>query len=581
MSEKVFATRWLIAILLLIFFGVAFYLRVGPAYDRIFVGDIIKFATNDAYYFLRQVDNFVHNFPHLISFDPYLRYPTGLTLGPLNFFVYLLGAIVWFIGLGSPSSHMVDVISAYFPVVVGALTVIPVYFIGKTLFDRRVGIVAATLIAVLPGEFLGRSILGTTDRDALEVLLTTTMMLFLILAINSAREKQITFRFLRPQHLPVLTRPIIYSLIAGIMLGLSLFTWRGSFLFVLIILAYFIVRSIINYFKDESFDYLSFVSIVTFSAALLIFGVASRSQLYLVTLTISLLIPPVLSSLAWLLRRRRIKAAYYPLAVIGIGLLGLGIFYAASPALLRSMLGQFSAFMPTQTSDTVTEMGSILFPAGYLTFAAIWYNYTTGFFLSLVSLGVLIYLSLKRSEIDHVPIIIWSLIMLAATLALRRIALFFAINVALLTGYLAVILYYAAQLIINGMTDRSNDYVSSQLSGFMGFKAPKTVEPSEVPLQFDYYKALGVPRDATRKQIKKARQRLVSQYQVGGVLTDGDKEKLKQLDKTYAVLSDPHRRAAYDHSEYGAAQKKDRGRLIKRGTFQFTKVNMVAGLVIF
>ena len=290
MSESRFVPRWLVAILLLIFFGVALYLRVALPYDQVFVGDVIKFNTNDAYYYLRQIDNLVHNFPHLISFDPYLNYPTGLPLGPLNFFVYLLGGIIWLIGLGSPSAHMVDTISAYFPAVLGALTVIPVYFIGKALFDRRVGILAAALTAILPGEFLGRSILGVTDRDALEILLTSLTMLFLILAIKSAREKQLTFRHLNIRNLSVLTRPIIYSLLSGILLGLSVLTWRGTFLFVLIILAYIVIRSILDHLKHESFDYLSFVGIITFLVALLIFGVTSRSQLYSVALALSLLL---------------------------------------------------------------------------------------------------------------------------------------------------------------------------------------------------------------------------------------------------------------------------------------------------
>jgi oligosaccharyl transferase (archaeosortase A-associated) len=582
MGEKKFATRWLIGILLFVFFGLAVYIRVGLTHDRIFAGGIIKFDSNDAYYFLRQIDSFVHNFPHLISFDPYLRYPNGFMLGSLNFFVYVLGGIIWFLGLGSPTTHMVNMISAYFPAVLGALTVIPVYFIGKILFDRKVATVAAALIAVLPGEFLGRSILGATDRDALEVLLATTAMLFFILAVNKARERQITFRLFHTQPLSVLTIPIVYSLLAGILLGLSLFTWRGSFFTVLVILAYLIVRSIINYFKDESFDHISFVGVLTFLVALLILGVASRDQLFLAALTISLLIPLVLSGLAWQLKHRRVKPAYYLLSVIGIGLIAIGIFYAASPGLFRSMLGQFNALMPAQTSATVTEMRSILFPAGHFTLAVIWDNFTTCFFLSLISLGVLIYISLKRSEIDHTLIIIWSLIMLAATLATRRIALFLTINVALLTGYLSIVLYYTIQLVVNRITCKNNDYVSSQLSMSTGFKASDIVKPSEAPPDLDYYKVLGVPRDATRKQIKKARQRLVSRYQASGVLAEEEKEKLKQMDKAYAVLSDPRRREAYDRLEYGAVPKKGRGRPIGRGVFQSAKINMaVAGIAIF
>jgi oligosaccharyl transferase (archaeosortase A-associated) len=581
MSESRFVPRWLAATLLLIFFGVAIYLRVVLPYNNVFVGGVIKFNTNDAYYYLRQIDNLVHHFPHLISFDPYLNYPSGLPLGPMNFFVYLLGGIAWLIGLGSPSVHLVDTISAYFPAIVGALTIIPVYFIGKALFDRRVGIVAAALTAILPGEFLGRSILGYTDRDTLEILLTSLTMLFLILAIKSTREKQLTFRHLNIRDLSILARPIIYSVLSGILLGLSVLTWRGTFVFVLIILAYIIIRSILDHLKHDSFDYLSFVGIVTFLVALLIFGAMSHSQLYSVALALSLLLLIFLSGLSWLLLRLKIKASYYPLAILGVGLVGLGIFYAVSPSFFRSMLGQFSVFIPTQTSTTVAEMKSILFSTGHFSLAVIWNNYTTGLFLSIISLGVLFYFSFRRDKTDNTLIIVWSLITLVATLALRRIAPFFAISVALLTGYLAVIIYYVVQFIISYMTGRSTGYASSRLMEFTGFKPP-AAETSEIPQKWaiwDYYEILGVPQNATHKQIKKAHQKLKDQPH--DTLTDEDRERLKQIDRAYAVLSNQQKRIDYDHNR--TTQKKDKTGPIKTGGLGISSlINIaVASLAIF
>jgi dolichyl-diphosphooligosaccharide--protein glycosyltransferase len=301
MSGTRFSSRWLIVILLLIVFGVALYIRIGPAYDSVFVGDTVKFTTNDAYYFLRQIDSITHHFPQLSSIDPYLAYPYGLPAGPFNFFTYLLGGIIWLFSLGSPSAHMVDVVSALFPAIIGALTVIPVYFIGKNLFNRGAGIAAAALIAILPGEFIGRTLLGVTDRDSLEIFLTTLTMLFLILAVKNAREKQLTFRRLVPQNLRIFTKPIVYGLLSGILLGFSILTWRGAFLFVVVFLVYYVIQSIFEHVEDESFDYLSFVSIVTFAIALLIVGVISRSQIYSVALAISLLLVLVFSGLGWLL----------------------------------------------------------------------------------------------------------------------------------------------------------------------------------------------------------------------------------------------------------------------------------------
>ena len=174
--------------------------------------------------------------------------------------------------------------------------------------------------------------------------------------------------------------------------------------------------------------------------------------------------------------------------------------------------------------------------------------------------------------------------MLIATLDLRRFAAFFAINVALLTGYLTIIIYYAVRFIINYVTSRSNEYVSSQLLGFIGLKAPITYKSSETSTKFDYYEVLGIPRNAIHKQIKKAHRDLVSKYQIGITLTDNDRERLRIIDGAYAVLSDHHKRAIYDRSESNMAMKEKYGtKARKRVGFQAGNgINItVAGLVIF
>jgi len=429
--------KLLAGIILGLVFGAALYLRIWLPYDQIFSGDWIKFAGPDAYYHMRLVDNLVYNFPHLISFDPYILYPGGAGIGNLRFFDLLLASVIWLIGLGSPTQHAVDIVGAYFPAVLGALTVVPIYFIGKELFNRWAGVISAGLIALLPSEFLGRSILGFTDHHVAEVLFTTVAMLFLILAVKSAKQKESAFDYLEHRDWTIIAKPIIYGLLAGLFLGLYLLTWAGALLFVFIIFVYFIVQFIIDHLRGRPTDYLCFVSTTTFTIALLVSLPASPDKIPLASLVIAILIPIALAGLSRLIASRGIRPIFYPVALLGFGLASLTIFHIINPAIFKVMVGQVLGIFAWPIRTTVLEMQPLFFPGGSFSLFAVWGNFTTGFFLSVISLGILIYFIIRRGEPDKALIIIWSLVMLAATLAMRRFAYYFAVNVALLTGYLS------------------------------------------------------------------------------------------------------------------------------------------------
>lgn len=69
----------------------------------------------------------------------------------------------------------------------------------------------------------------------------------------------------------------------------------------------------------------------------------------------------------------------------------------------------------------------------------------------------------------------------------------------------------------------------------------------------DYYEILGVPRDATEKQIKAAYRRLARKYHPD--LNPNDRtaeEKFKEIAEAFAVLSDPEKRARYDRGGHEA-----------------------------
>src|SRR6476646_5355217 len=67
----------------------------------------------------------------------------------------------------------------------------------------------------------------------------------------------------------------------------------------------------------------------------------------------------------------------------------------------------------------------------------------------------------------------------------------------------------------------------------------------------DYYTTLGVNRDATEDDIKKAYRRLAMKHHPDRNTDKGSEDKFKEAKEAYEILSDARKRAAYD--QYGHA----------------------------
>jgi asparagine N-glycosylation enzyme membrane subunit Stt3 len=225
----------------------------------------------DSYTFYRQMDEIIHNNGVLPEYDNLVVAPDGTSRAGGQFFYVYVGAYSYmFFHIFFPDMLLWQFL-IWFPPLLISLAAIPMYFIGKILFDRRAGILAA-FFYVFDISIVSRSLGGDPDSDCIVLLLPIIIMASFLL----------TYKFINAKK-AFNKRALLYSIITGIFLGLWGHTWGGYWFVVWLITGFFIMKFLIGFIssrkirhvwhdmKHQIFSYIIMI-LVFFSLTIPFFG---------------------------------------------------------------------------------------------------------------------------------------------------------------------------------------------------------------------------------------------------------------------------------------------------------------------
>ena len=446
-------SSWPYTLVVVICCLVSFWIRTLPSKSVFLPNGFVKFATNDAWYHMRVLNFLLKNYPHRMFYTPWTFYPHGsyIHFGP--FFEQMIAIPSLILGFGHPSSGLVDTIGAYLPVVLGVLTVIPVYYIGKNLRGHKTGVIAAILIAIAPGQFLAGSMIGFTHSHVAESFFSTVFMMYFMLALISAKKNNLSFEHVFNKEFNVLKEPLTYSIMAGIMYSVYQLSWTGASLFALIALGYAVFQYILNNLRKESSDYLAIIGISIFSLSTVLllpsvhpgigFDIYDYSW-YPVVIVLGVMLGfVILSLIEKVIIQIRLNSYYYPLAIFGIGILGLAVLGILSPSLYSTITNAPVAIFSVHQhgESTIGEAASIFYLHGDFNLSGVFQNFTApGFFVSLLGIFILISNIFRKVKPEEVLTLVWSVFIFFAIYGQNRFAYYYSVNVSILGAYVGSLL---------------------------------------------------------------------------------------------------------------------------------------------
>ncbi|MBT3971894.1 MAG: hypothetical protein HOE92_06725 [Euryarchaeota archaeon] len=294
-ARQWWSAHW-VGIMVFSAFAVALCVRilwnVIPAMNATGTGGWDLTGGSDPWYMKRAVDYIIAHNAHFIL-DADRAYPLGdiNPRPPLFTWSLALGGVLVAPFIGETPENAVWWGVAGLPAIYGALTVFPIFAMAKEHFGKGAGVIAAWLIALMPGH-VSHSTFALADHDAFVLLFMALGFHYYLKAVKyggSARltpASSLSASYVKTAILAVIAErkaAVNYAILAGVCIGVVALGWKGFVYGPGILFLAFFTQVIFNLIYRKDSTILTVITIMMFATTFaLVLPVYAHYQLGLI-----------------------------------------------------------------------------------------------------------------------------------------------------------------------------------------------------------------------------------------------------------------------------------------------------------